>query len=60
MPELHDVCFPISKIEEYMFNFAGPKADTVDDFWLMIWQYDINRIVVLTRLVENAKVGKFV
>ncbi|KAL4229961.1 hypothetical protein ACF0H5_010352 [Mactra antiquata] len=34
----------------------GPVTETVDDFWRMIWEKDIEMIVMLTNLVEGAKV----
>nr|XP_022308537.1 receptor-type tyrosine-protein phosphatase T-like isoform X2 [Crassostrea virginica] len=37
----------------------GPKQNTVDDFWKMIWQEDINSIVMLTNLKEGDKVKCF-
>ena len=33
----------------------GPLNNTVDDFWRMVWEQDITTIVMLTRLVEDAK-----
>lgn len=35
---------------------VGPNPRTLDDFWLMVWQHDVNRIVMITKLVENGKV----
>ncbi|XP_078327342.1 receptor-type tyrosine-protein phosphatase alpha-like isoform X1 [Crassostrea virginica] len=37
----------------------GPKQNTVDDFWKLIWQEDINSIVMLTNLKEGDKVKCF-
>nr|XP_022305246.1 receptor-type tyrosine-protein phosphatase epsilon-like isoform X2 [Crassostrea virginica] len=34
----------------------GPKQNTVDDFWKMIWQEDVDSIVMLTNLKEGDKV----
>nr|XP_022308538.1 receptor-type tyrosine-protein phosphatase gamma-like isoform X3 [Crassostrea virginica] len=34
----------------------GPKQNTVDDFWKMIWQEDVSSIVMLTNLKEGDKV----
>ncbi|XP_077550273.1 receptor-type tyrosine-protein phosphatase T-like isoform X2 [Haemaphysalis longicornis] len=33
----------------------GPKSRTVDDFWRMVWQENVCKIVMLTGLVENGK-----
>lgn len=33
----------------------GPKPHTVDDFWRMVWQENVCKIVMLTGLVENGK-----
>ena len=34
----------------------GPLAETVDDFWRMIWEFKLPTIVMLTHLVEMSKV----
>nr|CAB3265289.1 receptor-type tyrosine-protein phosphatase epsilon-like [Phallusia mammillata] len=33
----------------------GPKKETINDFWLMVWQENSNIIVMLTGLRENGK-----
>ncbi|KAH7970847.1 hypothetical protein HPB49_015933 [Dermacentor silvarum] len=33
----------------------GPKPHTVHDFWRMVWQENVCKIVMLTGLVENGK-----
>ena len=35
---------------------AGPRQNTLSDMWRMIWQLNINRIVMVTQLSENGKV----
>lgn len=34
----------------------GPKPNTVSDFWCMVWQEDVNQIIMLTNLKEGRKV----
>lgn len=33
----------------------APLYNTIEDFWEMIWLYDINNIVMLTNFIENNK-----
>nr|XP_034320795.1 uncharacterized protein LOC105339512 [Crassostrea gigas] len=33
----------------------GPKQNTVNDFWVMVWQEKVAQIVMLTNLVEETK-----
>ena len=35
---------------------VGPTKDSINDFWRMIWQVDIGKIVMLTNLLEEDKV----
>jgi hypothetical protein len=38
----------------YLFYFlSGPKQHTVKDFWQMIWQERVDKIVMVTQLVEG-------
>lgn len=37
--------------------FKGPKENTLDDFWLMIWQEDVKQVIMLTNLMEGTKVN---
>ena len=36
---------------------AGPKENTLNDFWRLVWQQDITQVVMLTNLMERGKVG---
>ena len=36
---------------------AGPTELTVVKFWQMVWEYQVNTIVMLTRCVEDNKVA---
>lgn len=35
----------------------GPLATTVNDFWRMIWEYNVEIIFMACRIVELGKVG---
>ncbi len=35
--------------------FAGPMSATINDFWRMIWENKLPTIVMVTKLVENAR-----
>ena len=35
---------------------TGPKQNTLDDFWRMVWQDNVRAIVMLTNLKEAGKV----
>ncbi|XP_046857047.1 uncharacterized protein LOC124450436 isoform X2 [Xenia sp. Carnegie-2017] len=37
----------------------GPMADTVNEFWRMIWEQDCTSIICLTKIVEMGKVKCF-
>ena len=37
-------------------SLSGPLETTVDDFWRMVWEQKLPTIVMLTRLIEAAKV----
>ena len=36
---------------------TGPKENTVNDFWRLVWEQDITQVVMLTSLMERGKVG---
>ena len=36
---------------------AGPKPETVNDFWKMVWQQRSHVIVMLTQTTEKCKVS---
>ena len=34
----------------------GPTPATKNDFWRMVWEYDVDMIVMLTKRLETGKV----
>ena len=40
-----------------LFCWKGPKPETVDDFWLMVWNENISVIAMIVLTVENGKVS---
>lgn len=41
--------------EKQYIAAQGPKPNTVSDFWCMVWQEDVNQIIMLTNLKEGRK-----
>jgi protein tyrosine phosphatase len=35
---------------------AGPKTNTIKDFWYMVWQEKVEIIVMVTKLEEDGRV----
>nr|XP_022307014.1 receptor-type tyrosine-protein phosphatase alpha-like [Crassostrea virginica] len=44
-----------SKPNQYIAS-QGPKDNTLDDFWKMIWQENVTQIVMLTNIKEGVKI----
>lgn len=38
------------------YTSVGPKKITLSDFWQMIWQENVDTIVMVTKLMEGEKV----
>lgn len=37
-------------------TLTGPLRNTIGDFWLMIWQYKLRSVIMLTETVEAGRV----
>lgn len=40
----------------FVLFLSGPKKNTVKEFWQMIWQERVDKIVMVTQLVEGGMV----
>ena len=40
----------------FVLFLSGPKSNTMKDFWQMIWQERVEKIVMVTQLVEGRAV----
>ena len=49
----HILDIPIKTI----LYFLGPTKYMTEDFWRMLWQYSIKRVVMVTNLVEKGIVS---
>lgn len=38
----------------------GPKSSTVVDLWRLVWQENVNQIIMLTNIIEDGKVRSVV
>ena len=44
--------------EEFSFIAAqGPQSNTVQDFWWMLWEQEIEVVVMVTNCIENGRVS---
>ena len=41
----------------YICMILAPMNETVDHFWRMVWEYEIEAIVMLTKCVEMTRVS---
>lgn len=42
------------------FLIEGPKKSTVRDFWHMLWQENVGKVVMVTQLIEGKRVSIFI
>ena len=47
---------PINIIKSnYFISTQGPKKETIEDFWIMVWEYKCNVIVMLCNEIEGGR-----
>ena len=46
---------PGSLVSQRFISSQGPKENTVNDFWQMLWENRVKHLVMLTRVVERGK-----
>lgn len=59
---LFDVCYYIIAIKGYKgqktFNATqGPVDASIDDFWRMVWEHNVQLIVMVANLYERSRVS---
>lgn len=42
------------------YLIEGPKKNTVRDFWHMLWQENVGKVVMVTQLIEGKRVSIFI
>ncbi len=40
--------------KEFISIYSGPKVDTCEDLWRMMWELKLKSIVMLTNVIEGA------
>ena len=46
----------IGKKEKYFISNQGPKPETIEDFWTMVYEYNSNVIVMLCNVTEGGRI----